>query len=145
MMRPTILAPIRMCDVATSSVPPANKNTSKNSYMPPSKRTTKPDEPLITSLDFSSSLFPSIGSATVKPVMMGGFKQKILDLLAKEELDEIERNRLVEVDHRKMNHTELINAGWAILPLTGNIKNAGQRLNATLESGSKNTTVQDSW
>jgi len=139
------LAPIRMSDIKISAevdspakslaspVPtpiPATPMYSSR-YAPPNKRAPS-STPVVTTLDFNSAAFPSLNSesplASQKPTGVGGFKQKILDLIAKEALDEAERNRVIEEDPKKMTKEELLNAGWAILPL-GNIKESGLRFN----------------
>ena len=138
----TPLKPIRMSDLKNQApIQESAHSAQKYRYLPPSKRS----EPApVTTLDFSDASFPGL-----KPVVtdnqdiscdtaaqprdaMGGFKQKILDLLAKEQLDEIERKKAVEEDPKKMTHSQRIAAGWATLPLTGNLKEAGLRFNHSL-------------
>jgi len=93
---------------------------SKLRYLPPSKRT----EPIVSSIDMTSTSFPELNTQTaVLPKQnMGGFKQKILDLIAREEMDELEKNRLVENDPTKMTTKELLDAGWDVIPLSGDMK-----------------------
>lgn len=116
-MNPVILAPIRMSDL--SGVQLTDKAPLKTAYVPPNRRQGKVEKEIITSLDFNSAAFPSMANSVPqeKPLTFGGFKQKVLDLLEKEKLDEIERNRAAESDYAKMTNEELINDGWAILPL----------------------------
>lgn len=133
------LAPIRMSEIKASAeadspaksvmtpVPTPMPNTPAR-YAPPNKRAA-PVTPVIVTLDFNSEAFPSLHeSPIVKTQTATGFKQKILDLIAKEALDEAERNRVIEEDPKKMTKKELLDAGWAILPL-GNIKESGLRFN----------------
>lgn len=116
-MNPVILAPIRMGDL--SGVQLTDKTPLKTAYVPPNRRQGKVEKEIITSLDFNSAAFPCMANSVPqeKSLTFGGFKQKVLDLLEKEKLDEIERNRLVETDYTKMTNEQLINDGWAILPL----------------------------
>lgn len=136
------LAPIRMsqikADADTGSpakslitpTPTPMPNTPAR-YAPPNRRPT-PVAPVVTTLDFSSEAFPSLNdSPMAKGPAVTGFKQKILDLIAKEALDEAERNRVIEEDPKKMSKQQLLDAGWAILPL-GNIKESGLRFNQTM-------------
>lgn len=115
------LAPIRMSEIKATDTPVVTAR-----YAPPSKRVAL--EPIVTSLDFNSAAFPSLyDTPVVRSPTVGGFKQKILDLIAKEALDEAERNRVIE-DPKLMTKQQLLNTGWASLPL-GNIKEAGLRFN----------------
>jgi len=45
------------------------------------------------------------------------FKQTILNLIAKDQLDASERNRVPQQDPQMMTVKELTNAGWAVLNL----------------------------
>lgn len=125
------LAPMRMSDLKIT--PDATtKNPVSSRYTPPSKRAaTLP--PIVTSLDFAGGDFPSLDSSPrmVKSPSVGGFKQKILDLIAKDELDEAERNGVSEIDPKKMTQQQRLESGWAILPV-GNIKESGLRFNEKL-------------
>lgn len=136
------LAPIRMSEIKASAeadspakslmtpTPTPMPNTPAR-YAPPNRR-PPPVTPIVTTLDFSSEAFPSLHeSPMAKGPAVTGFKQKILDLIAKEALDEAERNRVIEEDPKKMSKEELLDAGWAILPL-GNIKECGLRFNQTM-------------
>ena len=116
-MNPIVLAPIRMGDLSGVQLTP--KAAVKTAYVPPNRRDAKVEKEIITSLDFNSAAFPSMANSIpqAKSPTVGGFKQKVLDLLEKEKLDEIERNRLPEADHTRMTNEELIKDGWAILPL----------------------------
>lgn len=116
-MNPVILAPIRMGDL--SGVQLTDKAPLNTAYVPPNRRQGKVEKEIITSLDFNSAAFPSMTNSIPqeKSLTFGGFKQKVLDLLEKEKLDEIERNKVSEIDYTKMTNEELINDGWAILPL----------------------------
>jgi hypothetical protein len=137
-MRPIKLAPIRMSELSGPSNQVPNKPPVKNTYQPPNRRNNgKIETPVISSIDFNTAAFPSIGTSVVKQASFGGFKQKILDLIEKDKLDEIERNRIPEVDYNKMTRDEKINAGWSILPL-GNIREAGIRLNETISRYNNN-------
>ena len=109
------LTPICMGDlkVADSSVKPP---TTSKLYTPPNKRTPLP--PLeMKPLDFSTESFPSLGNtASPSSSKLGGFKQKVLDLIAKDLMDEAERNKEPEMNPLKMTAEQRIEAGWAVLP-----------------------------
>ena len=115
-MYPSVkLTPMRMTDlkVADSSVKPL---TSSRVYMPPNKRSSLP--PLeVKNIDFSTDSFPSLGNTpTAASSKLGGFKQKVLDLIAKDLMDEAERNKEPEINPTKMTPEQRIEAGWAVLP-----------------------------
>ena len=61
--------------------------------------------------------FPSFGSSSPKTPVAGDFKQTILNLIAKDQLDADERNRPVERDLQKMTVQQLEKDGWAVLSL----------------------------
>jgi hypothetical protein len=138
------LAPIRMSEIKANAdtgspaksiitpTPTPMPNTPAR-YAPPNRRPA-PVTPVVVSLDFNSEAFPSLHESPIaKGSTVTGFKQKILDLIAKEALDEAERNRVIEEDPKKMTKEELLNAGWAILPL-GNLKESGLRFNQNMLS-----------
>jgi hypothetical protein len=137
-MKPIKLAPIRMSELSSQPNKVSEKALVKNTYTPPNRRNGKVEAPVISSIDFNTSAFPSIGTSVVKQASFGGFKQKVLDLIERDKLDEIERNRVREVDYEKMTREEKISAGWVMLPL-GNIKEAGLRLNERISRYNYNT------
>ena len=115
-MNPSVkLEPIRMTDfkAANTSVNPL---VSSRLYTPPNKRTALP--PLeVKNIDFSTDSFPSLGNTpTAASSKLGGFKQKVLDLIAKDLMDEAERNKEPEINPTKMTPEQRIEAGWAVLP-----------------------------
>ena len=116
-MHPNVkLPPIRMSDLKSAD-PPVKTPVSKL-YTPPNKRTPLPSLD-VKDIDLSDKAFPSLSQvpAQLSPVKVGGFKQKILDLIAKDLLDEAERNKEPQADPLKMTNQELVDAGWAILPV----------------------------
>jgi len=120
-MNKTILAPIRMGDLsARNTTTPTATATAPSRYLPPIMRKGI-KEPTVTSLDFNSPAFPTLGSPTAKQQTSGNFKQKVLDLLEKEALDEIERHRINEFDIRKMTREEKVNdGGWEFVTFPRN-------------------------
>lgn len=109
------LEPIKM----TKTVPSASKvviSDVKVGYRPPQSRPKK-DEPL----DFGEQSFPSLGSSQAKPIApVSDFKGKILNLIARDEMEEFERLRAPEVDPFKMSATELEAAGYSCLKIPKN-------------------------
>jgi len=105
------LSPAARSALSTSRTPSADTPQVKK-YLPPIMRKGVA-EPSVTSLDFSSPAFPTLGNPSARSHVTGGFKQKILDLLEKEALDEIERLRFSEIDIRKMSKEDKIkDGGW---------------------------------
>ena len=106
------LVPIKM----TKTVPSASKvviSDVKVGYRPPQARPKK-NEPL----DFGEQSFPSLGLSQAKPVVAASdFKGKILNLIARDEMEEFERLRAPEADPFKMSATELEAAGYACLKM----------------------------
>jgi hypothetical protein len=109
------LEPIKM----TKTVPSASKlvvSDVKVGYRPPQSRPKK-DEPL----DFGEQSFPSLGSSQAKPIApVSDFKGKILNLIARDEMEEFERLRAPEADPFKMSATELEAAGYSCLKIPKN-------------------------
>jgi hypothetical protein len=109
------LEPIKM----TKTVPSASKvviSDVKVGYRPPQARPKK-DEPL----DFGEQSFPSLGLSQAKPVVAASdFKGKILNLIARDEMEEFERLRAPEADPFKMSATELEAAGYSCLKIPKN-------------------------
>jgi hypothetical protein len=105
------LAPIKMSK-SVAAVPKTDAEPAvKTGYRPPQARPKK-DEPL----DFGEQSFPSLGSSQAKAVATASdFKGKILNLIARDEMEEFERLRVPEADPFKMSAAELESAGYAIL------------------------------
>jgi len=83
------------------------------SYLPPSLRATQKKE---LPVNLEGLNFPSLSTAApVQVKFHAGFKQTILNLIEKEQLDEIERNREPELDPKKMTLAQLEKAGWTVL------------------------------
>jgi hypothetical protein len=83
-----------------------------SSYIAPHLRKAKNEPVTLTDMDF-----PSFGSGSVTPNTMNGFKQTILNLIARDQLEASERNRKPQQDHLMMTYTELYANGWAVLSL----------------------------
>ena len=83
-----------------------------SSYIAPHLRKAKNEPVTLTDMDF-----PSFGSGSVTPNTMNGFKQTILNLIARDQLEASERNRKPQQDHLMMTYKELYANGWAILSL----------------------------
>jgi hypothetical protein len=83
-------------------------------YIVPSMRklSTKVQDVTLVESDF-----PSFGSPSPKSPVGGDFKQTILNLIAKDQLDADERNRPAERDLQKMTVQQLEKDGWAVLSL----------------------------
>ena len=106
------LAPIKMSKTI-AAVPKTDAEPAvKVGYRPPQVRPKK-EEPL----DFGEQSFPSLGSSQAKVVAPSAsdFKGKILNLIARDEMEEFERLRVPEADPFKMSAAELEAAGYAIL------------------------------
>ena len=127
MSAPMKLAPIKMADFkAVAEVAPAVK---RSGYAPPHLRKVEPKENL--DVKFTDSDFPGLvpcnGPTPVAPSI--NFKQSVMNFLEKEKLDQEERNRLPELDPKKMTRAQLEAGGWAILSLSSeSVKAAAQRL-----------------
>ena len=125
------LKPIRMSELTQAKDAKVQASGQKYRYLPPAKR---PVEEPIAKLDFSDTSFPELKKDVVnlpKGTTLG-FKQKILDLIFKEEQQRILQNMVVEEDPKLMTMEQREAAGWTTLPLTGNLKEAGLRFNASL-------------
>jgi hypothetical protein len=111
-------------------------------YVPPNKRQSATSTSITkdTKLDFSEDFFPSLQTPTptstpiYSPRPPLEFKQTIMNLIAKDELDEAERNREPEYDPLKMTDKELELYGYAVLELS-NLPATIVRFNTSLESG----------
>ena len=84
-----------------------------SAYIAPHLRNTKNEPVTLTDTDF-----PSFGSGSVAPNTITGFKQTILNLIARDQLEASERNRKPQQDYLKMTCAELYANGWAVLSLT---------------------------
>ena len=93
-------------------------------YIPPSLRKATADAKEDPPINFGTTNFPSLGKTpsseqlTPKASSATNFKQTILNLIEKNQLDEAERNALPELDPRKMSKKQLEAAGWASLSLS---------------------------
>ena len=92
-------------------------------YIPPSLRKVTADAKDDPPINLGTTNFPSLGKApseqiTPKASSATNFKQTILNLIEKNQLDEAERNALPELDPRKMSKKQLEAAGWASLSLS---------------------------
>ena len=108
------LAPIKMTKTAPTVSKTEDVPVVKTGYRPPQARPKK-EEPL----DFGEQSFPSLGSSQAKAVAApaSDFKGKILNLIARDEMEEFERLRVPEADPFKMSATELEAAGYACLKM----------------------------
>ena len=82
-------------------------------YVAPFMRKNKAEDVILVDSDFpefSTSVSPKVTTNT-------DFKQTILNLIAKDQLDASERNRVPQQDPQMMTVKELTNAGWAVLKL----------------------------
>ena len=129
MSAPMKLAPIKMSEFKASAVSPAAK---RSGYAPPHLRKAvhKQDEEIkFTDSDFPG-LVPCNGPTPVTPSI--NFKQSVMNFLEKEKLDQEERNRLPELDPKKMTRAQLEAGGWTILSMSAqSVKAAAERLNST--------------
>lgn len=126
-MNTTILAPMRMGDLANARPPAITPPTADTNtrYLPPNMRkgSKAQETSIVKTLDFNSPAFPSLGLNVAKAHNTGDFKQKVLDLLEKEALDEAERGRIGEVDIRKMTREEKIkDGGWEFVTFPHRIR-----------------------
>lgn len=76
--------------------------------------------------------FPEFATPTQSPKATTDFKQTILNLIAKDQLDASERNRVPQQDPQKMTVKELNDAGWAVLKL--NVPDIHIRFNESILS-----------
>ena len=103
-----VIAPARLSELSIKAPNVVNR------YLAPNKR----EAPVITSLDFAGTSFPSLGSPVeTSPKKSLEFKQTILNLIAKDEMNEAERNRDPQLDPLKMSDKELHANGFVILRL----------------------------
>ena len=131
------LAPMKMSDFKASAVSAADAaaQTKPSGYAPPHLRkdlklTKKEEDIKFTDSDFPG-LVPCNGPSPVAPSI--NFKQSVMNFLEKEKLDQEERNRLPELDPKKMTRAQLEAGGWAILSLSPeSVKAAAERLNTTV-------------
>jgi hypothetical protein len=91
-------------------------------YIPPSLRKATADAKEDPPINLGTTNFPSLGkspsSEQLTPKVTTNFKQTILNLIEKNQLDEAERNALPELDPRKMSKKQLEAAGWTSLSLS---------------------------
>jgi len=109
----------------------AGAQAKPSGYAPPHLRkdmklTKKEEDIKFTDSDFPG-LVPCNGPTPVAPSI--NFKQSVMNFLEKEKLDQEERNRLPELDPRKMTRAQLEVGGWAILSMDReSVKAAAERL-----------------
>lgn len=122
------LAPINMSLLKTPAKLPSKESSGESRYVAPNKRTV--DTSKVYHVDYTDANFPSLGVPDMEvPVEKKiGFKQTILNLIEKDTMDEVERNKKPEVDLMKMSNTELTMNGWVSLPL--NAKEVAGRFNS---------------
>ena len=102
-----------------------------STYVAPHLRAAKNEPVNLTVADF-----PSFGSGSVVANPITGFKQTILNLIARDQLEASERNRKPQQDYLMMTHKELYANGWAVLSLR-NTRGICARFN--------DSVVSDSW
>lgn len=128
--------PLKPINLSLVKIP--GSNNSKPKYVAPNKRNI--DTTKIESVEMSEQNFPSLGVPTLESIVdnskKNGFKQTILNLIAKDTMDEIEReiqrNKKPEVDLMKMSPSELNANGFTILKL--NAKESIERINSMVYS-----------
>ena len=97
-------------------------------YVAPFMRKAKIEDVILDDTDF-----PDFGAPSPRvPSVNIGFKQTILNLIAKDQLDADERNRAPQQDPQMMTVQELHRSGWAVLKL--NDPNLCERFNASVAS-----------
>ena len=113
------LAPIKMAKTVPAVTTATAETTVvevKSGYRPPQARPKK-DEPL----DFGERSFPTLGSSVNKTKVVEAkgpnFKDKIMNLIAKDQMDEEERLRAPENDPFKMSAAQLTAGGYAMLQI----------------------------
>ena len=114
------LAPIKMAKTVPTVLAAEGagvvESTVKSGYRPPQARPKK-DEPL----DFGERSFPTLGSSVNKTKIIEAkgpnFKDKIMNLIAKDQMDEEERLRAPENDPFKMSASQLAAGGYAMLQI----------------------------
>jgi hypothetical protein len=119
------LKPVRMSDIKASQPKTVIK------YIPPNKRTLS-NSKNITSIEEND--FPSLGLVNKTNDSSANsmeFKKQVLNLIAKDQVDELERNRQPELNWYRMTDVQLENNGWAILQIQPDII---QRFNEFMES-----------
>jgi len=115
------LTPVRFSEMAKPAQGAPGAPEKPRGYIAPNKRSS--DTSAVTTLDFTSSQFPSMRTLELAPTeKKTGYMTTILNLIAKDQMDEIERNREPEVDPLKMSPIELASTGWAVLPIVKNTK-----------------------
>jgi hypothetical protein len=123
---------MKMSEFKASAVSQPDAAPKRSGYAPPHLRKAVPkqdEEIKFTDSDFPG-LVPCNGPTPVAPSI--NFKQSVMNFLEKEKLDQEERNRLPELDPKKMNRAQLEAGGWAVLSMDlESVKAAAERLNST--------------
>jgi len=136
------LAPIKMAKtvpaVATTETTVVEV---KSGYRPPQARPKK-DEPL----DFGERSFPTLGGSTAnktKVVEAKGpnFKDKIMNLIAKDQMDEEERLRAPENDPFKMSPSQLAAGGYAMLQVPSTVEEKSKFVKKFIERMNRFETI----
>jgi len=136
------LAPIKMA----KTVPAVTTTETtvvevKSGYRPPQARPKK-DEPL----DFGERSFPTLGGPTAnktKAVEAKGpnFKDKIMNLIAKDQMDEEERLRAPENDPFKMSSSQLVAGGYAMLQIPSTVEEKSKFVKKFIERMNRFETI----
>ena len=116
------LAPMRMGDIKATPVVATPEKP--KGYVPPYKLKGSTAEPAVlgpASLEITDAAFPTLGkskAATHVPTNQK-FKQTILNLIEKDQMEESERLRLLndDIDPLTLSNKHLEAAGWAIYSL----------------------------
>lgn len=130
------LAPMRMGDIKAKplevdAINATASNATTKSYVPPYKLkgTTTQAQAVLgpATLDMTDAAFPTLGvSATLGPSKKAThvptnqkFKQTILNLIEKDQMEESERQRLLngDIDPLTMTNKHLQEEGWVVKPL----------------------------
>jgi len=128
------LAPMRMGDIKAKPVEVAPINatattSSTKSYVPPYKlKGSTTQAPILgpATLDMTDASFPTLGvSKTSAHVPTNQkFKQTILNLIEKDQMEESERQRLLngDVEPLTMTNKHLQEEGWVVKPLKNSLE-----------------------
>ena len=136
------LAPIKMAKTVSPAVTAETTVVEvKSGYRPPQARPKK-DEPL----DFGERSFPTLGGPTAnktKVVEAKGpnFKDKIMNLIAKDQMDEEERLRAPENDPFKMSPSQLAAGGYAMLQVPSTVEEKSKFVKKFIERMNRFETI----
>ena len=116
------LAPMRMGDIKAAPVVATPEKP--KAYVPPYKlkgATAEPAVPGPASLEMTDAAFPTLGKSKIATHVPTNqkFKQTILNLIEKDQMEESERLRLLneDVDPLTVSNTHLEATGWLIRSL----------------------------